>query len=475
MSNSDYLCQLFYVDIKFSEFTNSSDFNPKNIKQKLEEFTEESKNLTVQAIEEKVKKINERNIFWLNRLKDKKFCKKSVKLDSLIIEKNHDNLDGISGSSGKKISDFFNENKDNEKVKKRVKFVLANFDIINEYLPIIVKKADNNFEIMSGNHRTMVFAEKRCDQISVLEIIEIDNQKEKIIEALKKSGIPFEVQIREKLKDLGINTFSSRYFEKNQYGEVSKDIDLLGNVKFKTFENKEKNLFPCLQLRVISEVKDWSNSSICIFELDGEEPENLPFMFPNFLSISSHLLGYGGGYILLSEFIKQFGSVVVSKSVVYLQDNNGKLEQKGNEPLFKSSNNLLNACEYQHKKSISWITDEKSFKFNGLFPVIITRANIYKANIDNELSLDEIKSFFYLVACEDLDKLPITAKERYYLPILVLNEESLKDTVDLIKKISDALYNNIEKYITERPEIFTQEYQEYLKLTKGLNHEKTNN
>lgn len=310
------------------------------------------------------------------------------------------------------------------------------------------------------------------------------NRKEraKIVETLKKTGLPLEIEVRRKLTKLGIDkVHQSRYFIKNQYGEVSKDTDAVGELAFKTFEHKNtRDYFAiCLQLRLVAEIKKMQESKICFYEVENEKPENFPFVFPNFLWINN--LGYGGGRKLLSELTNELGELKIAKSISYLQfvqnkKNNvdSEYEDKGNSPIFDIANDLLLACEYHHKKSISWITKPDHFKYNGLFPTLITEAELVQVIVNgNKLKLKPADFFFYLLPCRDLDLVPITAKEHYYVPILIINNKKLDKGIELIKKISNNLYNECETKIKTRPDLFKNEYSEFTKFISDLGLDKT--
>jgi hypothetical protein len=302
----------------------------------------------------------------------------------------------------------------------------------------------------------------------------MSKDEEMIIEALKESGFPFEIKIRKKLSDLGIETSQSRYFVQNQYGEVSKDIDALGDVKFKTFEDTAKELFPNLQLRLVGEVKKLNEHKICFYEFD-EVAGNFPVSFPNFLNNCYSFGVFMGGHEYLSKFHQKFGHVPFSKTICCLEkklkpQKGGRLvedgyDDKGNQPIYNISNDLALACEYFHKKSIHY-SDSPCIMFgiHGCFPVIFTEAEIIKVSGIDEPTLDKVNYFLYLHACEDLDKVPITAKEKYYLPILITNLNGIDSSIDLVKKISDLFYKEIEDLIIKQPLRIKAEFEDYKKL-----------
>ncbi len=50
-----------------------------------------------------------------------------------------------------------------------------------------------------------------------------------------------------------------------------------------------------------------------------------------------------------------------------------------------------------------------------------------------------------------MDKVPLTAKEYYYLPILITNFNGIESSIELIKKISDLFYKEVEDLIIKQP------------------------
>ncbi len=302
----------------------------------------------------------------------------------------------------------------------------------------------------------------------------MSKDEEMMIEVLKQSGFPFERKIRKKISELGIDTSQSRYFVQNQYGEISKDIDVLGNVKLKTFGDKDKELFPTLQLRLVGEAKKWSEYKICFYDFD-EVAENFPVSFPNFLN-NCHSFGvFMGGHELLSEFFRKFGTAPFSKTVCYLEPKYTdtrktkilRYENNGNKIIYNTSNDLAFACEYFHKKIISIRYMESPcimFGIHGCFPIIFTEAEIMRISGVDDPTLEKVDFFFYLHACEDLDKVPITAKEKYYLPILITNFNGIESSIDLIKKISDLFYKEVENLVIKQPFRIKAEFEDYKRL-----------
>ena len=223
-----------------------------------------------------------------------------------------------------------------------------------------------------------------------------------IIKALKESGFPFERKTRKKISELGIETYQSRYFVQNQYGETSKDIDVLGDVKFKTFESKDKELFPTLELRFVGEVKKWNKYKICFYEFD-EVAGNFPISFPNFLNNCYSFGIFNGGHELLTNFHRKFGDIPFSKSICVLEkkfkpQKGGELvedgyDNKGNQPIYITSNDLASACEYFHRKILYSRYLESPcimFSIHGCFPIIITGADIIRVSGIDDPSLDKV-------------------------------------------------------------------------------------
>ena len=297
-----------------------------------------------------------------------------------------------------------------------------------------------------------------------------------IIKALKESGFPFERKTRKKISELGIETYQSRYFVQNQYGETSKDIDVLGDVKFKTFESKDKELFPTLELRFVGEVKKWNKYKICFYEFD-EVAGNFPISFPNFLNNCYSFGVFNGGHELLTNFHRKFGDIPFSKSICVLEkkfkpQKGGELvedgyDDKGNQPIYITSNDLASACEYFHRKILYSRYLESPcimFSIHGCFPIIFTGADIIRVSGIDDPTLDKVDYFLYLHACQDLDKVPITAKEKYYLPILITNFNGIDSSIDLINKISDLFYKEVEDLVIKQPLKIKAEFEDYKKI-----------
>lgn len=282
-----------------------------------------------------------------------------------------------------------------------------------------------------------------------------------MLKILEKEGFPLERKIRRKLLKLGIETTQSRYFAQNSQGDVSKDIDVLGNVHFKTYKSSDNTLFPNLHLRIIGEIKKWSGSKICFYELDNEKPGNLLLRFPNFLNNVYQFENYRGGEITASEFLSLFASIPLSKTVTCLIQENTKLQPKGNAPLYLVSNDLALACEYLHQKE--YLNCRDDLKIHACFPIVFTDAEIFHIKGINKLSARKVNLFMYLVACTDLDKVPVTTKEKYYLPILVVNQRGIKRAVEIINKISKDLSNDLEE-LTKTPQLLKNEYDDYKKI-----------
>ncbi len=162
------LCRLFYIDIMFNQYTNSKEFKPEFIENKLSDLEEESKRFDIDEMEKKINSVNNQNLVWFNRFKNKSFSYANVDVNVLIIEKEHGNLDDIGESSGKKIKEFFDTNQNNEEVKKRVDFIIKYFNIITKHLKVVVNRVNGLYEIMSGNHRAMAFIKKGQNTVPVL-------------------------------------------------------------------------------------------------------------------------------------------------------------------------------------------------------------------------------------------------------------------------------------------------------------------
>ena len=253
-----------------------------------------------------------------------------------------------------------------------------------------------------------------------------------VISILEKEGFPFERKVRRELLKQGIETVQSRYLIQKGEIEISKDIDILGNIHFKTYNPLKGDLRPNLSLRIVGEVKKLSGTKICFYELDNEKPENFLLRFPNLLNNCFNFVDYGGGDIVLSSFNKLFGKFPISKTITCLIPNNHKYETKGNAPIYEASNNLALACEYWHKQECLFFRDD--LKIHACFPVIFTEAELLKITGVKCLKVHKVNLFIYLVACSDIDKVPITTKNKYYLPILIVNKTGIKNQLDLSKR-----------------------------------------
>lgn len=166
----DILCRIFYLDRMFEKYTYSGESNPENMTEEFNKIKKQSEQLSMEEIEEEVLKLNPRNRGWFDRFKNKTYVEKEVKINALFIEPEHDALDGIPHSAGKRLVDFLEKNKNNQEVSGRLNFVLEHFDLLKE-VPIIVKERDKEyFEIMSGYHKAMAHIMKGFDTIDVLVI-----------------------------------------------------------------------------------------------------------------------------------------------------------------------------------------------------------------------------------------------------------------------------------------------------------------
>lgn len=295
-----------------------------------------------------------------------------------------------------------------------------------------------------------------------------------VISMLEKEGFPFERKVRRELFNQGIENVQSRYLIQKEGIELSKDIDILGKIHFKTYKPQKGELRPNLSLRIIGEVKKLYGTKICFYELDNEKPENFLFRFPNLLNNCFNFKAYGGGDMVLSSFISLFGKIPISKALTCLIPNNNKskYDSKGNALIYETSNELALACEYWHKQECLFFRDD--LKIHACFPVIFTEAELLKITGVKHLKAHKINLFIYLVACSDIDKVPITTKDKYYLPILIVNQSGIKKSIKLIKKISEVLCKDMEDLIKNEDSL-KREYEDYKKICGSIVNKRISN
>ncbi len=147
-------------------------------KEKLSEILEKAERLSMDEMEAELSRVNPDNVQWFNRYKGKSFEEETVSIDALVIDDWHNGLDEIPNSSGKRIVDFLEENKDKSETKRRLDFICGNFDFFQnnrKHLPIVVKpKNDKQFEILLGNHRAMAYKVKGFSEIPVIIALDGD-------------------------------------------------------------------------------------------------------------------------------------------------------------------------------------------------------------------------------------------------------------------------------------------------------------
>jgi len=299
--------------------------------------------------------------------------------------------------------------------------------------------------------------------------------EEKLIKsAIEGSGFPLERMVRKKLKGLNIDTQSTQYITRNEAGaEISNELDIFGRFKHPVYSTKDKKSSIALNVRLVGEVKKYSDYSICFYELDNEKPENFEIRFPNLLNSSFSLQKFLGGHQLLLDFKTDYGSIPFSKIACVLEpkrpDNKPEIkafENKGNKLIFEAASNLALACEYFHKREFLGPNDNY-LAYHACFPVLFTDAKLVKIVGEENIQLEEVDNFIYLLAARDLDKIPLTAKEMYYLPILVTNFKGIASAVDLIRKIDANLVRDIETLI-ERPNCIDSEFKKYKELYERM-------
>lgn len=290
--------------------------------------------------------------------------------------------------------------------------------------------------------------------------------EEKIIETLKRTGFPFEFKVRKRLMELGVTTTQSRYYI--QYGnqEISKDLDIFGYLHSKTYHNNKRNMFIDLKVKIIGEVKDWANYSICFYELDNENPENMQLIFPNFLNNGYKLINYLGGKKILSEIHKKYGIVQVSKSICIVEN---LIKSHGNKQLFEEAQSLALACEYQHKKEVvGSIRNDISFPIHACFPILIVNSKIYKIINPDKMDLEKVNFFLYFVAYKDPDMVPLSTKDYMYFQVMVINYEGLDAAINLLKELNGEILKDVE-FLISREDLAKRELTDYYNKIQNYN------
>lgn len=303
-------------------------------------------------------------------------------------------------------------------------------------------------------------------------------EEEDIIGILERTGFPLERKIRKVLRELGIETSQTRYFETFPDRKISRDLDISGHVILEKFEKSfRKKLYITLRLWLIGQVKKLGDHKICFYEID-EKIEDYKIPFPNLLNKFIFSDNFGGGY---TNFHNYFEHISLAKEISILEKNFkggdrknclGLKESGGNEPIYTPSNELIRACEFYHNLSINYVEDNAfgiEFFIGGCFPIIFTEADIFKVFDEDKLKIEKTNSFIYLIACPDMEKIPLTTRkyyiETYYLPVLVTNFDGIKSSVDMIKKIGNAIYKDVENASGEN---MMQEFQDHKNLAQKI-------
>lgn len=299
-------------------------------------------------------------------------------------------------------------------------------------------------------------------------------EEEMIKQALEESGFPFERKVRKRLLELGLKTGTSRYFVHREDREISKEIDFLGKTISHTFEIEAFDFVIHLWLRIVGEAKKMQNSKICFYEYDNDAPPNIQAIFPNGLNHCNFLLNFTGGYFTISEIEKIFPDLPITKTICHLEEKNkpvkgGALEfdgfkNNGNMPFYSYANDLVNACEYYNKKQL--LMKDKQFYLSGFFPILFVESDIFQFSGIDELSLKKEDVFLYFVACQDIDELQLTTKDRIYLPILISNFNGIEKVVKIITKLSGIIQDAIQQAVDRDPESIQFEYETYMKNRK---------
>jgi len=194
-----------------------------------------------------------------------------------------------------------------------------------------------------------------------------------------------------------------------------------------------------------------------------------------------------GGKQTLSEFRDRYGYTNFSKTVsvfeperkqgskipaykVAKEENKNKFgtySSEGNPPIFDTASNLALACENFHKRELVIPTDNY-LNYQACFPILFTNARLVKVQGEGSTTLQETNHFIYLVACRNLDMLPLTAKDNYYLPIMITNFDGIAPVVEMVSKIDQDLKSDVEM-VLEHPDFFDNELKKYRELYVAIN------
>jgi len=294
--------------------------------------------------------------------------------------------------------------------------------------------------------------------------------KEKILQVLNETGFPFEIEVRKKLRKLGINTTPTRYFVETDKGFTSRDLDVFGIIHEDSVKMDRGHCK--LKFQVLGEVKKYIDYNICYFRLDGENPENILIKLPNFTSLERPFLEIAESGLTLTKLKEKITNLNVSKSICVVEKNKNfnpkkpnsdEFKENGNKPIFDNANELIRACEFFHNKHIKNYNDPVYHVINWLVPVIFTKAKIFEVSIEHEEAkeLKEKNHLLYLVACLDLDKVPITAREYFYLPVFIVNEDGINDILSNLLNWFKQIHAKLANFAQTNPEIIKQEIQKY--------------
>ncbi|MFW9993662.1 MAG: hypothetical protein ACFFD4_16570 [Candidatus Odinarchaeota archaeon] len=302
-----------------------------------------------------------------------------------------------------------------------------------------------------------------------------EDERTKLVAAIKASGFPFERKIRDNLGNKIPDILQTRYIEHFSDGDVSRDLDVYGHVINECLEVPNTRISFQFELLLIGEVKSWKEAKICFYEIEKEKSSGLKLSFPNFLNKLDHLSEIRGGTISFQDFARIGSDLLFTKSVDIFtpkggSSRSGELKSDGNHRLHETASNLAVACEYFHQKAYDFyhLPLDEMFIIHGCFPVIFVDAGIYQVvEEDSGIVLAEKDLFIYLTGLSNLKKTPHTIKYRSYLPVLITNYSGIDKAIDLLTSLKDFIKDSITSTIENKQHLIKLELNDFKQRKPG--------
>ncbi len=171
MEKKEVLSRLFYLDIVFDNLEGEikRKLNRRGLRGKIFEIVEKAKSLSMEDLEKELLSINQGNKRWFQRYKDVYCTKINVNSDLLCVDDYHDGipLHGSNVKRGELLKDIIKKGKD-PRTDSLASF--PNLDVLISTIPIVIRKYNELFEVLSGNHRVLAAINQGYDELEVLII-----------------------------------------------------------------------------------------------------------------------------------------------------------------------------------------------------------------------------------------------------------------------------------------------------------------